>query len=72
MTIYEFYKMTGCIQKIFIYAVLNEFDEMADYFWEKGREAIPAALMASKLYKGMASLKATSPERKNRMLRNAR
>ena len=44
------------MQLLFIYAVLNNFDEMAVYFWAKGREAVPAALAASKLYKSMASL----------------
>ncbi|XP_072020327.1 transient receptor potential cation channel subfamily M member 2-like [Amphiura filiformis] len=46
-----------CWQKLFLYAVLNGFDELADDFWYRGQEAIPAALAASILYKSMASLK---------------
>ena len=60
------------IRKLFIYAVLNNYDEMADYFWAKVQEAIPAALTASKLYKSMAALKYKGEDWKGRMLANAR
>ena len=57
---------------LFVYAVLNNFDEMAEYFWGKGREAIPAALAASKLYKSMASLNFRDTNLKDSMLKNAK
>ncbi|XP_072019820.1 transient receptor potential cation channel subfamily M member 5-like [Amphiura filiformis] len=61
-----------CWQKLFLYSVLNGFDAMADDFWERGQEAIPAALAASKLYKCMASLKQNESDQwKKRMQENA-
>ncbi|XP_072020595.1 transient receptor potential cation channel subfamily M member 5-like [Amphiura filiformis] len=66
-------KRNSCWQKLFLYSVLNGFDEMADYFWERGQEAIPAALTASKLYYCMASLKQNESDHwKTRMQTNAR
>ncbi|XP_072020324.1 transient receptor potential cation channel subfamily M member 5-like [Amphiura filiformis] len=65
-------KRNSCWQKLFLYSVLNGFDEMADYFWERGQEAIPAALTASKLYNCLASLKQNESDQwKERMEKNA-
>ncbi|XP_072024644.1 transient receptor potential cation channel subfamily M member 5-like [Amphiura filiformis] len=36
---------------LFIFAILNDFEEMAEYFWEEGQEHIASALVASKIYK---------------------
>ena len=62
----------GCMQLLFIYAVLNNFDALAEYFWAKGREAVAAALAASKLYKSMASLNFRDTNLKSSMLDNAK
>ncbi|XP_072020326.1 transient receptor potential cation channel subfamily M member-like 2 [Amphiura filiformis] len=62
-----------CWQKLFLFAVLNGFDQLAEDFWDRGQESIAAALTASKLYKCMASLKCNEGiEWKTRMEENAR
>jgi hypothetical protein len=38
-----------------IWAVLFNFDELAEYFWTEGGQAIPNALLASRLFEGMAN-----------------
>jgi hypothetical protein len=38
-----------------IWAVLFNFDELAEYFWIEGGQAIPNALLASRLFEGMAN-----------------
>lgn len=40
---------------LFLYAVLNQFHEMAHYFWEEGEEHLAAALTAVNIYQNMAS-----------------
>ncbi|XP_072021692.1 transient receptor potential cation channel subfamily M member-like 2 [Amphiura filiformis] len=40
---------------LFIFAILNDFEEMAEYFWEEGQEHIASALVASKIYKSRAN-----------------
>ncbi|XP_072037605.1 transient receptor potential cation channel subfamily M member 5-like [Amphiura filiformis] len=39
---------------LFLFAVLNGFHEMAEYFWEEGNEHIATALVAREIYLGMA------------------
>ena len=39
---------------LFLFAVLNKFYEMADFFWNEGEEQIPAALTAATIYRNMA------------------
>ncbi|XP_062919303.1 transient receptor potential cation channel subfamily M member 5 [Mobula hypostoma] len=41
---------------LFLWAVLQNRQEMANYFWEMGPEAVPAALAACKILKEMARL----------------
>ncbi|XP_072026975.1 transient receptor potential cation channel subfamily M member-like 2 [Amphiura filiformis] len=38
---------------LFLFAVINNFHEMAEYFWEEGTEHMAAALIASAMYKSM-------------------
>ena len=42
------------MRELFLYAVLLNRNEMAHLFWEEGKEAIAAALVASKILKTMA------------------
>ncbi|XP_072021882.1 transient receptor potential cation channel subfamily M member-like 2 [Amphiura filiformis] len=42
------------VRELFLYAVLNTFEEMAHFLWEEGKETMAAALTASKIYKNMA------------------
>ncbi len=41
------------IRELFIYAVLNKYDDMSRLLWEQGQETIAAALAASKMLKGI-------------------
>ena len=38
---------------MFLFAVLNNFHEMAEYFWDEGKEHMAAALTGVILYKAM-------------------
>ncbi|XP_041459667.1 transient receptor potential cation channel subfamily M member-like 2 isoform X2 [Lytechinus variegatus] len=42
------------LRELFIYAILQNWHDMAKLFWEEGRESIASALAASKMLKGMA------------------
>ena len=42
------------VRQLFLFAVLNKYHELAEYFWEEGQEHIAAALTASHIYKNMA------------------
>ena len=56
-------------QHLFIFAILNDFEEMAIYFWEEGNEQIASALMASKIYRSLADRqKDINKEQKERLL----
>ena len=39
---------------LFLFAVLSNFHEMADFFWNEGKEQIGAALRAATIYRRMA------------------
>ncbi|XP_072021702.1 transient receptor potential cation channel subfamily M member-like 2 [Amphiura filiformis] len=52
---------------LFIFAILNDFEEMAEYFWEEGQEHIASALVASKIYRSQAHMMtATYKEKRER------
>ncbi len=42
------------VRELFLYAVLNTFEDMSHFFWEEGQETMAAALAASRIYKNMA------------------
>ena len=42
------------IRELFMYAVLQNWAEMARMFWEEGKEAIAGALTASKILTSLA------------------
>ncbi|KAI7814824.1 putative transient receptor potential cation channel subfamily M member 5 [Triplophysa rosa] len=54
---------------LFLWAILHNRQEMANYFWAMGPEAVPAALVGSKIMKEMAHL-ATEAE-SARSMKNA-
>ena len=41
-------------RQLFLFAILNKYHDLAEYFWEEGQEHIAAALTASHIYKNMA------------------
>ncbi|XP_022111704.1 transient receptor potential cation channel subfamily M member 5-like [Acanthaster planci] len=47
------------VRELFLYAVLQNREQMARMFWEEGKEAIPSALTASKI---LTSLAAKEPD----------
>ncbi|XP_072374998.1 transient receptor potential cation channel subfamily M member 5 [Scyliorhinus torazame] len=49
-------KLENPWRDLFLWAVLLNRQEMANYFWEMGPEAVPAALAACKILKEMAHL----------------
>ncbi|XP_041054309.1 transient receptor potential cation channel subfamily M member 5 [Carcharodon carcharias] len=49
-------KLENPWRDLFLWAVLQNRQEMANYFWEMGPEAVPAALAACKILKEMAHL----------------
>ncbi|KAG9471145.1 hypothetical protein GDO78_015679, partial [Eleutherodactylus coqui] len=51
---YESNKSTSPWFDLFIWAILQNRDEMATYFWEMGTEAVTSALAASKLLKELS------------------
>ncbi|XP_056397666.1 transient receptor potential cation channel subfamily M member 4-like [Hyla sarda] len=51
---YETKKSTSPWMDLFIWAILQNRDEMATYFWEMGTEAVTSALAASKLLKELS------------------
>ncbi len=46
--------MRNPYRHLFLFAVLNSFHEMAEYFWEEGNEHIATALLGREIYLGMA------------------
>ncbi|XP_048401025.1 transient receptor potential cation channel subfamily M member 5 isoform X1 [Stegostoma tigrinum] len=49
-------KLENPWRDLFLWAILQNRQEMANYFWEMGPEAVPAALAACKILKEMAHL----------------
>lgn len=43
------------MRELFVFAILQNWHDMAKLFWEEGRESIASALAGSKMLKGMAS-----------------
>ena len=42
------------IKELFLYAVLNKFEDLTRFCWEEGKETMAAALVASRIYRNMA------------------
>ncbi|XP_069803260.1 transient receptor potential cation channel subfamily M member 4-like isoform X2 [Dendropsophus ebraccatus] len=59
---YENKKSTTPWIDLFIWAVLQNRDEMATYFWEMGTEAVTSALAACKLLKELSRLESEAEE----------
>ncbi|XP_072281848.1 transient receptor potential cation channel subfamily M member 4 isoform X1 [Pyxicephalus adspersus] len=59
---YYIMKSTSPWIDLFIWAILQNRDEMATYFWEMGTEAVTSALAASKLLKELSRLESEAEE----------
>ncbi|KAM4016023.1 transient receptor potential cation channel subfamily M member 4 isoform 2-T3 [Anomaloglossus baeobatrachus] len=59
---YEAKKSTTPWIDLFIWAILQNRNEMATYFWEMGTEAVTSALAASKLLKELSRLESEAEE----------
>ncbi|XP_053308236.1 transient receptor potential cation channel subfamily M member 4-like [Spea bombifrons] len=59
---YEKKKSQNPWTDLFIWAILQNRDEMATYFWEMGSEAVSSALTASKILKELARLESEAEE----------
>ena len=58
-------------KQLFLFALLNDYHEMAKYFWEQGDEHIAAALTARKIYTSMAALPGQTCETQDHLNRHA-
>ncbi|KAM8927781.1 transient receptor potential cation channel subfamily M member 4 [Pelodytes ibericus] len=59
---YETKKSTSPWIDLFIWAILQNRDDMATYFWEMGSEAVSSALAASKLLKELSRMESEAEE----------
>ncbi|XP_075046847.1 transient receptor potential cation channel subfamily M member 4 isoform X2 [Mixophyes fleayi] len=59
---YESKKSTSPWIDLFIWAILQNRNEMATYFWEMGSEAVNSALAASKMLKELSRLESEAEE----------
>ncbi|KAM4651905.1 transient receptor potential cation channel subfamily M member 4 isoform 2-T2 [Discoglossus pictus] len=59
---YESKKSTSPWIDLFIWAILQNRDEMATYFWEMGSEAVTSALAATKILKELSRLESEAEE----------
>ncbi|CAH2318941.1 transient receptor potential cation channel subfamily M member 4 [Pelobates cultripes] len=59
---YETKKSTTPWIDLFIWAILQNRDEMASYFWEMGSEAVSSALAATKILKELSRLESEAEE----------
>lgn len=60
------------VHELFLWSVLSNRPEMAYFMWERGEEAIAAALVGSKLFMAMAADNKIDSEKSAVLVENAK